>query len=37
MYAGPVADGIAALVAVLLVSKEMRAMKRLEQAKAPGL
>lgn len=37
MYAGPVADGIAALVAVLFVSKEMRAMKRLEQAKASGL
>lgn len=32
MYAGPVADGAAALVAFLLVSKEMKNMKKLERA-----
>ncbi|WP_066684100.1 MATE family efflux transporter [Christensenella intestinihominis] len=30
MYAGPVADGMAALVAILLVTKEIRSMRQLE-------
>lgn len=35
MYAGPVADGMAALVAILLVSHEMKILKRLEQDTVP--
>ena len=35
MYAGPVADGMAVLVAILLVSHEMKILKRLEQDTVP--
>ena len=34
MYAGPVADGMAALAAILLVTKEMKNMKQLEYLQA---
>lgn len=35
MYAGPVADGMAALVAILLVTKEIKNMKQLEYNQLP--
>lgn len=36
MYAGPVADGMAALVAVLLVSHEMKLLKQMERDHIPA-
>ena len=36
MYAGPVADGMAALVAVLLVRREMKNLKRMESEALPA-
>ncbi len=37
MYAGPVADGMAALVAILLVSREMKLLKKLERETIPAV
>lgn len=37
LYAGPAADSIAFIVTVVLIGKELKKMKRMEQQSAPAL